>query len=216
MARIHRNRLVTVALILCSIATQSVSAFIYPLQPESVSEAYFFGRSTDRAKVLEFLGQYTRRIQPQRGGPNVGYFELRTPYEQVVLRSWENQTGYSAQQAQIDYAAQPNLIAVRVFLYIGGGEPGRADLYSDSNGRVLDHRENFWHAFRFRVTQEHVIEPNKIEGKPIYSRRGKGLSGAEVWLEFDASQFASGIAKVEVTTPNQQAVMTEFNLDKLK
>jgi len=217
MARIHGKCLVPVAVILCLIAPLSAIAFIYPLQPESVREAYFFGRSTDREKIATFLGQYTCRFQPGSGKPNVGYIELRTPFEQVVLRSSENQTiGYSAQQAQIDYDVQPGLIAVRVVLYVSGGGQGRPDLYSDSKGRVLDRRENFWREFRFRVTQEHVIEPNKLEGKPIYSRRGKGLSGAEVWLEFDASQFASGMARVEITTPDQQAVVAAFDLDKLK
>jgi hypothetical protein len=211
----HKNRLVAVVIILCLMASQSAIAFIYPLQPESVREAYFFGRSTDRARVAEFLGQYTQRFQPQNGGPNVGEVELRTPYEQVVLRSWENQPDYSAQQAQIDYAAQPGIV-VRVFLYVGATEPGRTDLYSDSKGRVLDRRENFWQEFRFRVTQEHVIELSKLEGKPVYSRRGKGLSGAEVWLELEAAKFGSGMTRVEVTTPNQQTVVAEFNLDKLK
>lgn len=211
------KRLVSVAVILCLIAPLSAIAFIYPLQPESVREAYFFGRRTDRGKVATFLGQYTCRFQSGNGSPNVAYVELRTPFEQVVLRSSENQTiGYSAQQAQIDYDAQPGLIAVRVFLYVSGGGQGRADLYSDNEGRILDRQENFWREFRFRVTQEHIIEPNKLEGKPIYSRRGKGLSGAEVWLEFDASQFASGMARAEITAPDQQVVVAEFNLDKLK
>jgi hypothetical protein len=217
VARIRGKGLVSVAVTLCLLAPLSATAFIYPLQPESVREAYFFGRSTDREKVAAFLGQYTFRFQLGNGKPNVGYIELRTPFEQVVMRSSENQTiGYSAQQAQIDYDAQPGLIAVRVVLYVSGGGQGRADLYSDSKGRVLDRRENFWREFRFRVTQEHVIEPTKLEGKPIYSHRGKGLSGAEVWLEFDASQFSSGMASVEVTAPDQQAVVAEFNLDKLK
>jgi hypothetical protein len=211
----RKNRLVAVVLILCSMALQSAIAFIYPLQPESVREAYFFGRSTDRARVAEFLGKYTQRFQPQNGGPNVGEIELRLPHEQVVLRSSENQTDYSAQRAQIDYAAQPGIM-VRVFLYVGATEPGRTDLYSDSKGRVLDRRENFWQEFRFRVTQEHVIEPSKLEGKPVYSHRGKGLSGAEVWLELEAAKFGSGMTRVEVTTPNQQTVVAEFNLDKLK
>jgi hypothetical protein len=184
--------------ILFSIASQSAIAFIYPLQPESVREAYFLGRS-DRAKVAEFLGKYTRTFQPRSGG--VGRIELQTPYEQIVLRSWENQTGYSAQQAQIDYAVQPGIV-VRVFLYLGWS--------------VLDRRENFWRDFQFRVTQERAIEPNKVESKPIYSRRGRGLSGAVVSLEFDAAQFVSGGTKVEVTAPDQQIAVGEFNLDKLK
>jgi hypothetical protein len=215
MVRIHKNLLVIVALVLSSIASRSASAFIYPLQPESVREAYFFGRSTDRVKVAEFLGQYMRRFQFRNGGPNVSGIELRTPYEQVVLRSWENQTGYSAQQAQIDYGAQAGMV-VRVFLYVGRNGAGRTDLYSDGKGRILDHRENFWQDFRFRVTQEHLIEPDKITGRPIYSRRGKGLSGAEVSLEFHAAQFSSAMTKVEVITPDQQVVKAEFDLDKLK
>ena len=215
MGRIQIYRLVALGLILCSITPQSAIAFIYPLQSETVREAYFFGRGTDREKVVTFLGQYTRIFQPHSGKPSVGEIDLRTPFEQVVLRSW-NQITYDVQQAQIDYDAQPGLIAVRVFLNVGGGESGGADLYSDDKGRVLDRREDFWREFRFRVTQEHVIEPNKLEGKPVYSRRGKGLSGAEVWLEFDAKKFASDVAKVEVTTPDQQTVVAEFNLDKLK
>jgi hypothetical protein len=190
MAGIRGECLVSVVVMVCLVASLSAIAFVYPLQPESVREAYFFGRSTDREKVATFLGQYMYRFQPGSGKPQVGYIELRTPFEQVVLRSSENQTiGYSTQQAQTDYDAQPGLIAVRVFLYVSGGGLGRGDIYSDSMGRVLDRRENFWREFRFRVTQERAIEPNKLEGKPIYSPRGKGLSGAEVWLEFDASRL---------------------------
>jgi hypothetical protein len=215
MVGMHKNRLAAVVVILCSMASQSAIAFIYPLQPESVREAYFFGQSTDRAKVAEFLGQYTQRFQPRNGSPNVGEIELCIPYEQVVLRSSESRTGYSAQQAQIDYAAHPGTM-VRVFLYVGGTDAGKTDLYSDNKGRVLDRRENFWQEFRFRVTQEHVIEPDRLEGKPVYSRRGKGLSGAQVWLEFDGGKFASSMTKVEVTAPDQQSVVAEFNLEKLK
>jgi hypothetical protein len=80
------------------------------------------------------------------------------------------------------------------------------------------HAHQHWHmdVSRFRVTQEHVIEPDSLEGKPGYSRRGKGLSGAEVWLECDGGKFASGMTKVEVTAPDQQSVVAEFNLEKLK
>ena len=191
-------------------------AYMYPLSEESIREAYFFGRSTDRGKVAEFLGQYIRRFQPRNGGPDVGGIELRTPYEQVVLRSWENQTGYSAQQAQRDYAAEPGIVKVRVFLIVGSADRGSANLYTDGEGRVLDRRENFWREFRFRVTQEHMIEPKKLEGKPTYSRRGKGLAGAEVWLELDATELGPRGTRVEVIAPDGQTVVAEFALDQLK
>jgi len=216
MAKIPGNRFVAAALILCFMAARNVIALIEPLPPESVREAYFFGRSSDRAKIMEFLGQYTRRFELRSGGPNVGTIELRTPYQQVVLRSWERQADYSAQRAQIDYAAQSGLIQVRVYVFLDGVKAGPPDLYSDSQGRVLDRRENFWREYRFRVTQEHPMEPRKIEGKPLYSPRGRGLAGAEVSLDFDARGFAPREAQVEVIAPDGQAVAAKFPLDQLK
>ncbi len=202
---------------LALILALTACAYDYPLSPSAVREAYFFGRSTDRARVTEFLGQYMRRFQARSGGPNVYGIELRTPYEQVVLRSSENQTmGYNAQQAQIDYDAQPGLVKVRVFLFVGNEDPRSSNLYSDGHGRILDRRENFWREFRFHITQERVIEPKKLEGKPTYSRRGGGLSGAEVWLEFDASEFAPRGTRVEVIAPDGQATVADFALDQLK
>jgi hypothetical protein len=216
MAKIPGNRFVAVALILCFMAARSAIALIEPLQPESVREAYFFGRSSDRAKIMEFLGQYTRRFELRSGGPNVGSIELRTPYQQVVLRSWEKQADYSAQRAQIDYSAHADLIQVRVYVWLDGVKAGPPDLYSDRQGKVLDRRENFWREYRFRVTQEHLMEPKKIEGRPLYSPRGRGLAGAEVSLDFDASEFAPRAVLVEVVAPDGQTVAAKFPLDQLK
>ncbi len=165
---------------------------------------------------MEFLGQYTRRFELRSGGPNVGTIELRTPYQQVVLRSWEKQADYSAQRAQIDYAAQSGLIQVRVYVWLDGVKAGPPDLYSDRQGQVLDRRENFWREYRFRVTQEHLMQPKKIEGKPLYSRRGRGLAGAEVSLKFDAGGFAPRETQVEVIAPDGQTVAAKFPLDQLK
>jgi hypothetical protein len=58
MAGIRGECLVSVVVMVCLVASLSAIAFVYPLQPESVREAYFFGRSTDREKVATFLGQY--------------------------------------------------------------------------------------------------------------------------------------------------------------
>lgn len=202
--------------LLTVILASPARAYDYPLSAAAVREAYFFGRSTDRREVAEFLGQYIRRFRPRTGRPCVGGIELRTPYEQVVLRSSESQTGYSAQQAQIDYAAHPDLIQVRVFLWLGGSQAAPPDLYSDRKGRVLDRRENFWREFGFRVMQEHVIEPRKIVGQPLYGRRGQGLAGAEVELDFDASEFTSREMHIEVIAPDGGTTVADFALDRLK
>ncbi len=204
-----------IALSLWAVAAQSTAAYEYPLGDHSVREAYFLGRTTDGVKVAKFLGQYVRRFQLPVKGPHVAEIEFRTPYEQVVLRSWQHSIGYSAQQAQKDYAAQPDRVVVRVLIYLTPTYPGFITHPSDSKSQAVGRPEDLWREFQFRVGQEHSIEPKKVSGRPIYRRRG-GLGGAEVLLEFGAAQFASRTAQVEVTTPEGQTVKAEFDLGDLK
>ena len=98
-------------------------AFDWPLSPEAVREAYFFGKGSDRAKVAKFLGQYEQMPQPQDKNSSAGRIELHTPYQRVVQRAWESTTNYSVQQAQIDFASQSDIVRVRVFLYLAAGGP---------------------------------------------------------------------------------------------
>jgi hypothetical protein len=204
-----------IALSLCAVAAQSAAAFVYPLNEESLREAYFLGRTTNGEKVAKFLGQYVRRFQVPVKGPHVAEIEFRTPYEQVVLRSWQKSIGYSAQQAQKDYAVQPDRVVVRVLIHLTPTYPGFITHPSDSKRQAVGQPEDFWREFQFRVVQEHSIEPKKVSGRPLY-RRGGGLGGTEVLLEFSAAQFASRTAQIEVTTPEGQTVMAEFDLDDLK
>jgi hypothetical protein len=204
------------AFLLTVILASPVHAYNYPLSPEAVREAYFFGRSSDSGKVAEFLGEYIRVFHSQNGNTFPGRIELRTPYQRVVQRSWEIQAAYSAQQAEIDYAAQVDTVEVRVYLVFDNSLPGSSNLYTDSDGRVRDHRENFWRDYRFRVTQEHLIEPRKLEGTPRYTCCGEGLSGARVRLEFNASTLTPGRTRVEVMAPDGRKITADFALDQLK
>jgi len=191
-------------------------AFDWPLSPEAVREAYFFGKGSDRAKVAKFLGQYEQMPLAQDKNLFAGRIELHTPYQRVVQRAWESVSNYSAQQAQIDFASQSDIVKVRVFLYLPAGGPAPSDFYSDSHGRILDRRENFWREFQFRITQEHVIEPKKIAGEPVYSRRGRGLSGAAVDLDLDASELTPNKLMIEVISPDHRTATTQFDLERLK
>lgn len=217
-APFSQNRVAALRVVLVSlIFALRTLALEYPLSPEGVRQAYFFGRSSDRGNVGEFLGQYIRVFPPpQEESSFVGRIELRTPYQRVVQRSWENWADYSAQQAQIDYAKQAGILVVRLYVYVGHGRPGPADLYLDSKGRILDHRENFWRDFQFHVAQDHVIQPKGVAARPLYSRRGQGLAGAEVELEFDANDFAPREMRIEIVAPQGRTTMTSFALDQLK
>jgi hypothetical protein len=191
-------------------------ALDWPLSPEVVREAYFFGRSSDRAKVAEFLGQYERVFQLREKNSFVGRIELHTPYQRVVQRSWETASNYSAQQAQLDYASESDIVRVRVFVYLDAGGPAPSDIYSDSHGQIRDRRENFWRQFQFRITQGHTIEPKKILGQPRYGRRGQGLSGAAVDLDLDASACTPGEMAIQVISPDHRTMTTQFDLARLK
>ena len=199
-------------------------ALSWPLSPEAVRDAYFFGQGSDRIRVAEFLGQYLRvygseeqhLFHGQDGDSLVGRIELRTPYQMVVRKSWENTVNYSEQQAQIDIAPHADVVEISVLFFFGDRQPAPSDLYLDKDGRVLDHREGFWQKYRFRVTQGHEIVPRRIVGTPIYGRRGQGLSGAEVRLQFDAGTFLGEQVRIEVVAPDGQTTAAEFPLDKLK
>lgn len=191
-------------------------ALDWPLSPEVVREAHFFGRSSDRAKVAEFLGQYERVFQLREKNSFVGRIELHTPYQRVVQRSWETVSNYSAQQAQLDYASESDIVRVRVFVYLDASGPAPSDIYSDSHGQIHDRRENFWRQFQFRITQEHTIEPKKILGQPVYGRRGQGLSGAAVDLDMDASECTPGELAIQVISPDHRTLTTQFDLARLK
>jgi hypothetical protein len=133
-----------------------------------------------------------------------------------VVRSFEHRTtGYSAPQAQVDYASHPQLL-VRVFIFVGTTDARSTNLYTDARGRILDRRENFWRAFGFRVLQDHIIQPKKLIGTPVYGQRGRGLQGADVRLEFDAADFASMETLVEVAAPDGRKSSAKFALDSLR
>jgi len=191
-------------------------AYDFPLSSQAVREAYFFGQSSDRGKVAKFLGEYVRTFPSDKSNPSVGRIELRTPYQRVVKQSWDRQSNYSAQQAEADYAAQSSVVEVRVYLGFDNSEPSAADLYSDSEGHIRDHREDFWRRYEFRVTQDRALEPLNVVGVPRYSCCGEGLSGALVRLDFDSSTLLARAMRVAVIASNGRKTVADFALDKLK
>ena len=221
--RFESWRLFLVAVAVCMFV-RAASGFDHPLSPEAMREAYFFGQSSDRGKAADFLGRYLRIYSPESaiifhgkdGDFFVGKVELRTPYQRILKKSFENSSGYTAQQAEKDGRAGGSAIEIWICLFFGDKQPSPSDLYSDEKGRVLDHREDFWKSYQFRVQQSETIEPNRIEAVPIYGRRGQGLSGAQVCLELDASKLANRKIQVIVTSPDGRPQTTEFALDELK
>jgi hypothetical protein len=199
-----RVRIAGMGLSLCLLASQSAVAVNYPLQEEQVREGYFLGRTTDGEKLTDFYKQYVHYLPFPARGPyfsHVESVEFRTPYELVVLRSREKLNQYSALEADEDYRAHPNLIAIRVMISFKSGYAGPIPLAN---------------SFKVRVSQADPIEPKKLTTQSICSVwQDCGVTRFAVLLWFDAEQFASGAARVKITTPDGQILKTEFDLDKL-
>jgi hypothetical protein len=176
--------------------------YAFPLSEDVVREAYFFGGSQDQLAVAKFPALYKRTYEPDHELPAVSQIEFRTPYAQVVLRSKDRQTvGYSAQQAQLDFAAHRHEILVRVSL-LRTMQPGEPD--------------DFWRQFQIEVKQKEVIEPLSAETRATFGRRNSRPSGAEISLLFDAEAFAPQETSVAVVAPDGRIVVARFALDRLK
>src|SRR3989441_437831 len=202
------------ALLALRLLTAQVSAaYENPLDPISVREAYFLGQRNDD-KLAEFLAQYVKRLPLPKQGPHIAEIELRTPYEQVVVRSHQHSIGYSAQQAEKDYRAQSDLIVLRVQINLTPSYSGYS--VQTAPGSAQPRPEDFWRDFSIRLIQDKPITPKKITGRPLYRGRLRPYSGVDVELEFETVQISSGPVRVEVLTPEGQSVDVEYDLEKLR
>lgn len=185
-------------------AALSAAAYDYPLSSQAVREAYFQGQRRDDT-TAKLLAQYVKRLPATNAPWQVAEMEVRTPYQQVVLRSRQSLLGYSAQQAWEEYRKRPPQIIVRVYLA--------------TSITQLAVREDAWRQFKFRVEQGKELRPTAVTGWPAYLFAKNGLPrivGAEVYLELDAAQVSSGPLRVEASSPDGQVSSAEFDLSKLR
>jgi len=192
-------------LILSLLSIADAAAYERQLTSQSVYEAYFLGRRRDD-KTAQFLAQYVKRLPLPKTGLHVSDIEIRTPYQQVVLRAWQAPEGYSAQLAEEEYRARAALVLLRIRIILTPTYMPR--------GRSDDH----WRESVISLVQTKEIRPKKIGGRPIYSSSEHGLSfltGWEIELDFDVSQVDSVPTRVKVVAPDGQSVECQFDLRQL-
>lgn len=198
---------------------EPLAAYEQPLRDYSIREAYFLGRRKDE-KTSQFLAQYVKKFPVPKQGPHVAEVELRTPYQQVVLRAQNAPDGYSSQQASQEHRKQGDRVVVRVLIYLTPSYPAHTPLGPVQVEPVLVRPEDFWRDFDIRLFQAEEISPRDVRGRPIYGPPDfglPGLVGAEVELDFAADDFApSDPARVEILTPDGQHISARFDLEKLR
>lgn len=206
-------------------AQASPRSFLYPLQSEHVREAYFLARSHS-SNLDAFLNRYIRNFPVPLTGESVQSIEFRTPYELVVQRTRDKQFSYSAQDAQQDFTANRDLVVVRIVISV---TPVATQVTNPIKGvqvsewptadddRTAERALDSWRGFRIKVAQEKPILAKRLTTVDVTPPEVDDLTiERAIDLEFEAAQFSSGTATVEVTGPDGKTVRAEFDLDKLK
>jgi hypothetical protein len=196
---------------LCALLSLNALAIGTSLQPEEIQDAYSLGQTSNHQELADFLKQYQHDFRYPSNNP-VAYvqsIEFQTPYEQIVLRTLRT-TQYTRFRAADDYRANPRLIIVRILTairinYSGPVPPADKYLAVVSQAKPIEPR---------KVTNTVTCDPFNSTAYPVPT--DCSIYTREILLNFDARQFESGPVTVKVELPFQQAMETQYDLDKLK
>jgi hypothetical protein len=214
-------------LLLCGcLLTAPILAYDTELSDTALREAYFLGQRND-AKTRDFFASYTKNLPLPKKGPYVSEIRLLTPLAQVVQISSQTTSGYSAQQARLDYQNHGDSILFVVHIQLTAtygqidADNSAKDAAGKSKGGLTLRREDFWQDFHYGLKQkEEWIEPRSMRGEPEYggaeSYQSSGLVGAWVYIEYDAHNVQSDDTEVHVITVPDQEVTVTFDLAKLR
>ncbi len=178
----------------------------WDLTSSDVRQAYFLGQRRGDQRLFEFLTSYEHRLSAPPTGPHVLSIVFSTPYHQIVERSRRALPGYSSQQAERNYHANPERIYVSATV-------------SFPIGHVARPREpRIWNEFDMRLVQsERLIRPHQLSPELVYSFGEDGsLVGFILRAEFSTHQVGRGLARVEVITHDGKTVSVQFDLVRLK
>jgi hypothetical protein len=184
-------------------------AYEYPLSPEAIREAYFFGKANPDKKT-EFLEKYTHHLPLPKSGPYVAWIEVETPFACVVKKVARMPLNYHAQEAEQDFLGKPGCFHVRV-------EIDFTPTYPDPRAATAV-RSDFWRDFKVHLRQRAEIPPRSVRGQLIYNEKALiGFTGATILLDYDVKRIdPAAPAIIEVVAPDEQHIQTTFDLAGLR
>ena len=199
-------------------------AYDTELSDTAVREAYFLGQRNDD-KTRAFFASYTKHLSKPKKGPYISEIRLLTPLAQVVQVSSQNTSGYSAQQARLDYQQRGDSLLLVIHIeFTPTYGPMEATHAADDASKVKGIKlrpDDFWQDFRYSIKQKaDWIEPRVIRGETEYGASDAfgngGLVGAWVYVEYDAHTVTSDGVDVSIVTPTEDEVQTYFDLASLR
>lgn len=185
-----------------TLVTFTSSAYVQPLDSESIREAYFLGQRKDEV-ARSFLSRYVQSFPIPRAGPHIGQIQILTPYSQVVLGAEEGTIAGTVIDAEQEFHSPPPLFLVHVWIY---------STPTFTPGPKWD---EFWEKLTVQVRQDKPLNPLKSHYVKHLSSKGS-LGGTEFELQFDASQIDSAPMTIDVSGPGAEPVEAKFDLSKLK
>src|SRR6266849_1596240 len=205
------------------ILPNSSNAFDTHLSDTAIRNAYFLGQHHDES-VIQFLDKYTRYLPQPKTGPYIQSVAFLTPYALAVQQSAGYASGYSAQQAQLDHAKQPEIVRVIVQIILtdsyGPYLVTPAKPRTTATQGIALRSPDFWRDFRFRLyNNDNFLIPSTASGQPTYScsdDSGCILSGATLTYEYPADSFSGDSASIQIDPPEADPILLDFDLAALK
>ncbi len=197
------------------------TAFDTPLSDTAVRDAYFLGQRHDESVAL-FFDKYEKHLSPPSSGPYISTVSFLTPFALLVEYS-SRQSNYSAQQAQLDHHSDQETVSIRIEVLLtnsyGPFLSMRTGSRSNSPVGIQFRPSNFWRQIKFRFFDgKEEILTDSIDGQPQYqcSEDGCVLSGASIQADFPAEAFTSSDATIEITPPEGEQVVVDFDLSAFR
>jgi hypothetical protein len=216
-------RPIAAVLIAAALLTPSSFAFDTPLSDQAVREAYFLGQRHDET-MATFLNKYTKYLEAPKSGPDIASITFWTPFALLVQQSSEHTSGYSAQQAALDHRDQGEFVRIIVQIQLTNSYAAYivrpTGSRSGSPNGFVPRPYDFWKDFDVQVSSdEKKLKPFSSSGHPNLICSDDGgceVTGATLWFDFSAEDFASGSATIEVLPPEGDPVSVDFDLDHLR
>ena len=203
--------------------SQGSFAFDTPLSDQAVREAYFLGQRRDET-MAAFLNKYSKYLEAPKTGPHVASVTFFTPFALLVQQSSQHTSGYSAQQAALDHRDQPEFVRIIVQIQLTnsyGAYIIRPTISrSGSSAGFVPRPYDFWKDFDVQVSsKDQNLQPFSSSGQPDVLCSYEGgceLTGATLQFDFNAEDFASGSAVIEVIPPEGDPLSVDFDLGHLR
>jgi hypothetical protein len=198
-------------------------AFNTPLSDQAVREAYFLGQRRDDT-MATFLNKYTKFLLAPKTGPDIASITVFTPFALLVQQSSQHTSGYSAQQAALDHHDQGEFVRIIVQIQLTNSYAAYivrpTGSHSGSPNGFVPRPYDFWKDFDVQVSSEdQKLRPFSSSGQPNFICSEEGgceLTGATLWFDFSAEDFASGSATINLTPPEGDPLSVDFDLIHLR